>query len=150
MKHNISSRGVLEKDNKILFIEYEDSKGILYALPGGSQNAGEDLRSTLKREFKEETSLDIESHEVLIVREFILSTSDFEVWKKGIHQVEIIFRCTLIDDEQIAEAGLIQDQGMCGLRWIAKDKIKSLRVYPSRDLCKIIEDNELTYLFDKE
>ena len=70
MKYRVTPRGVLEKDNKILFIEYKDSNGLFYSLPGGNQKIGEDLKAGLKREFKEETGLDIESHEVLFVREF--------------------------------------------------------------------------------
>ena len=150
MKHNISPRGYLEKDDKVLFIEYIDSKGSLYALPGGSQKTGEDQRSALKREFKEETNLDIESHEVLLVREFILDSSEFFVWKDGIHQVEIIFRCTQKNKEQTAETGSVPDNGMKGIIWINKDEIKDRRVYPSKDLINLIDNKDLTYLFDRE
>ncbi|MDZ4710968.1 MAG: NUDIX domain-containing protein [bacterium] len=150
MRHNISSRGILEKDGKILFIEYIDSQGILYALPGGSQEAGEDLRSTAAREFKEETDLDITTHEVMLVREFIISKSEFDQWKNGIHQVEIIFRCSQNKKDQEAKLGLICDGGMYNIKWIPKDEIKNYRIYPSRDLVKIIEEKSITYLFDKE
>ncbi len=150
MKHNISPRGYLEKDDKVLFIEYTDSKGSFYALPGGSQKTGEDLRSALKREFKEETNLDIESHEVLLVREFILDSSEFLVWKDGIHQVEIIFRCTQKNKEQNAETGSVPDYGMNGIIWIKKDEIKEHMVYPSKDLINLIDNKDLTYLFDRE
>ncbi|MEP7145403.1 MAG: NUDIX domain-containing protein [bacterium] len=150
MKHNISARGILERNNKILFAEYKDTRGILYALPGGSQNTGEDLRSTLKREFKEETNLDIESHEVVIVREFIIDSSEFDVWKNGIHQVEIIFRCTQKNKEQAAVPGELQDQGMLGIRWISNEEMKFLRIYPANNLYDILKSKEITYLFDKE
>lgn len=150
MKHNISPRGYLERDDKVLFIEYEDSKGSFYALPGGSQKTGEDLRSALKREFLEETNLDIESHEVLMVREFILDSSEFFIWKDGIHQVEIIFRCTQKNVAQTAETGSVPDYGMKGIIWISKNQIKDLNVYPSKDLINLIKDKDISYLCDRE
>lgn len=150
MKYNVSARGILESDNKILFIEYKDSKGVLYALPGGGQNAGEDLRSTLKREFREETNLDIQSHEVVIVREFIINSSELFVYKGGIHQVEIIFRCSQINSADIAVPGVLQDFGMQGVRWLDKDEMKSLRIYPSADLYEILKSNKINYLFTRE
>ena len=150
MKHNISPRGYLEKVDKVLFIEYEDSKGTFYTLPGGSQKTGEDLRSALRREFKEETNLDIESHEILLVREFILEKSESLVWKNGIHQIEIIFRCSLKNEEQTAVTGSVPDNGMKGIIWINKKQIKDLMVYPSKDLINVIGNNEITYLFDRE
>ena len=148
MKHRISPRGILEKDGKILFIEYKDSQGIFYSLPGGSQNTGEDLRTSLHREFKEETDLDIESHEIILVREFMLTTSDFELWKDGIHQIEIIFKCSLVNADQVPGAGSHLDIGMTGFKWLTKEEIKSLRVYPTKDLIEIIENNKLTYLLN--
>ena len=150
MKHNLSARGIIEKDGKILFIEYKDSQGLLYALPGGSQNVGEDLRSTLRREFKEEADLDIESQEVVIVREFIIESSEFDVWKNGIHQVEIIFKCTLRNAEQIESPGGLQDPGTIGLKWLGKYEMKDLRVYPVNYLFDILDGNGITYIFDRE
>lgn len=72
MKFRVTPRGVLLNDNKILFREYEDSAGIFYSLPGGNQIAGENLEKALKQEYREETGLEIDSQEVLFVREFIL------------------------------------------------------------------------------
>lgn len=149
MKYRISPRGVLEINDEILFIVYKDPKGALfYALPGGSQKTGDDLRTTLKREFLEETSLEIESHEVIMVREFMLETSDFEFWKDGVHQVEIIFRCTLTNSNQIATPGPLPDIGMLGLKWLNKNKLKGLNVYPTEDLKEILEQKNITYLFN--
>lgn len=150
MIHRISPRGVLRIENKILFIEYKDSKGIFYSLPGGSQAIGEDLRSALKREFKEETNLDIESHEILMVREFFLNTSENFEYKKGIHQLEIIFRCSLTDNTQTAVTGVIPDYGMIGIKWIHKDEIKDQTIYPSKDIFEIIEGRVPAYLFSRE
>lgn len=148
MKFRVTPRGVLKKDDKILFIEYEDSEGIFYSLPGGNQKIGEDLKTALKREIKEETSLDIESGEVLFVREFILPSSVNEFWKDGIHQIEIIFRCKLLNIDQKETAGSQIDIGMRGIKWLAKEEIINLRVYPAKEIFEIIENKEISYLLN--
>lgn len=148
MKHNISARGILERDGKILFVCYRDKKGLLYALPGGSQNVGEDLKSTVIREFREETCLDIIPHEVVLVREFTIAESEFEVWKDGIHQVEIIFRCSQTDNNQRASLGDEHDAGMYSVNWFGESDIQNLRVFPTKDIFKILREGRLTYLLN--
>lgn len=149
MTYRVSARGLLLKDDEILFVEYVSSKGSIYALPGGGQQTGKSLKETLKREFKEETNLDIEPREVIIVREFMLDTSEFEQWKNGIHQVEIIFRCFQSDPGAIASAGSKMDVSMKGIKWIHLDDICKYTVYPRPDLKTILEKGNITYLFDK-
>jgi ADP-ribose pyrophosphatase YjhB (NUDIX family) len=147
MKYNISARGILEKDNKILFIEYQDSIGKYYALPGGSQEKGESLSSTVIREFKEETLLDVEIKKLFMVREFILETSSIPTWENGIHQVEAIFLCGFVNEKQEHGIGSIPDGGMLGLKWIDKKDFKNYRLYPTQDLPEILEKGDVPYLF---
>ncbi len=147
MKYNISARGILQKGSEILFIEYEDSLGKYYSLPGGTQDKGESLASAVVREFKEETLLDIQVKELCMVREFILETSSIPTWEEGIHQVEAIFLCSLTDENQEHGIGLIPDGGMCGLKWIDKKNFKNYRLYPTSDLPEIFEKKNAIYLF---
>jgi 8-oxo-dGTP diphosphatase len=70
--------GILERDNKILLVasRYPNHADQLWNLPGGRQEPPESLEAALKREFLEETSLDIEVHELAYVAEsFDYSTS---------------------------------------------------------------------------
>ncbi len=147
MKYNISSRGILERDDEILFIEYEDTIGKYYSLPGGTQDKGESLTSTVIREFKEETLLDIKVKEFFMLREFILEKSDIKTWEEGIHQVEAIFICEIIDKNQEDGIGLIPDGGMLGLKWINKKDFKNYRLYPTQNLPELLEKRNISYMF---
>jgi ADP-ribose pyrophosphatase YjhB (NUDIX family) len=147
MIYRIAARGILECDDKILFIEYRDTAGIFYALPGGEQLPGESLGASLIREYKEETDLDIDPLEIVLINEFIDKNSTVELWKDGIHQVEIIFRCKLKDSNQNHTIGTKPDNDMLGLKWIHKSEFKHFRIYPSDNFDKFLEDKKLCYSF---
>lgn len=146
MKHNISSRGIIIRDEAVLFIEYDHKRGICYSLPGGSQEVGEDLKKTLVREFKEETSLDIEVGELAFVREFIYKNPDFEGWQGGIHQVEVVFFCHLQDAQQEAKIGEKPDISMLNFKWIPLADFEQYKLYPETGLKELIEQRIPKYL----
>lgn len=147
MKHNIVARGVLQKDNKILFVEYEDESGKHFALPGGSQETRESLAETVVREFKEETTLDVQVTELLMIREFVLTKSPVKAWENGIHQVEAIFLCNYVDENQDEKIGEIPDYGSLGLKWIDIGDFKNYRIYPTQDLPEILQKRNPVYIF---
>lgn len=147
MKYNISSRGILERGDEILFIEYEDITGKYYSLPGGTQDKGESLTDTVIREFKEETLLDVKIKEFFMLREFILEKSDIKTWEAGIHQVEAIFICEFVLENQKEGVGLIPDGGMLGLKWINKKDFKNYRIYPTQNLPELLEKRKISYMF---
>lgn len=147
MKYRTTARGILERENKILFIGYSDPNGVYYSLPGGKHDLGESLTDTVIREFKEEADLDVRVGKIILVREFIISEPDIDLWEGGIHQVETIFSCTLIDENQQAGEAKIPDPGMHSVKWIDKNDFNNHRIYPTNELAEILEKNSITYLF---
>ncbi|MEZ4885780.1 MAG: NUDIX domain-containing protein [Chitinophagales bacterium] len=135
MKYRITSRGILQHNNQILFVCYDMGGKQLYALPGGQQIMGETLAECVKREFQEETGLEVEVGNLVLVNEFIQESSDFvEDWKEGIHQVEHIFEVTLVSEEAIEGAGTNFDPGMIGIQWMDRETLPSVQFYPEREV----------------
>jgi ADP-ribose pyrophosphatase YjhB (NUDIX family) len=147
MKYRIAAKGVLERNNKILLIEYSDSSGIYYSLPGGKHELGESLSDTVVREFKEETSYDVVTGRIVMVREFIVAKPDVESWKGGIHQIETIFTCNLVNENQEEGIPTISDADMLGIKWIDKNDLINYRVYPTNELAEILQRKNITYIF---
>lgn len=76
--------GICIKDNALLLIHHKGlgSQGHLWVPPGGGLNYLEDAHEGLKREFKEETNLDIAVGKFLFVN---------EVLNEPLHAVELFF-----------------------------------------------------------
>ncbi|MCW3128010.1 MAG: hydrolase [Bacteroidetes bacterium] len=150
MKYRVSAKGLLYKDGKVLFIEYSDSRGIYYALPGGGQDTGEGLKETVEREFKEETDLDVSVSEMLMVREFIIEQPEIKGWEEGIHQIEVIFRCSQLSEEQAVGTGSNPDHGTLGFKWISPADFDNYRIYPTPQIREVLQNKIPTYLFQKD
>lgn len=77
--------GILIEQDQLLLIKHRGlgSQGYLWLPPGGGVDFGSSLTDNLKREFKEETGLEIKVDELLFVYEFHHSP---------LHAVEIFFK----------------------------------------------------------
>ena len=64
-----SVAGVVIKDNKVLLARhtYGNGKGMLI-IPGGYVNYGETPQQALKREYMEETSIEVEPQNIIVIR----------------------------------------------------------------------------------
>ncbi len=63
--------GILLEDNTVLVLDQDVNDQRSWSLPGGKVEEGEGLADALKREFLEETALNIEVHDLLYVCDFI-------------------------------------------------------------------------------
>lgn len=78
--------GICLVENKILLVNHGLTETNFWAPPGGGLQFGESAESCLKREFLEETGLDIEMRDFLFACEFIQSP---------LHAVELFFLTSL-------------------------------------------------------
>jgi ADP-ribose pyrophosphatase YjhB (NUDIX family) len=68
----IRVNGILIQDQKILLIKHQMGNGkILWSVPGGGIEFGQNVKFNLKREFEEETGLQVEVQDYLFVHEYL-------------------------------------------------------------------------------
>lgn len=122
-----ATKAIIIKESKILLNKYL-KKDTWYTLPGGGQDHNEDLRSNLKRECLEEIGAHIEVHDVLFVREFIADRNNKNYFKPGFHQVNIIFECSLVDEN--FEKPVQPDPNQIGFEWVEISELENFKLYP--------------------
>jgi len=90
-KPKIAVGGVIIKDNKILLTKRRDEPDKnKWAIPGGKLELNETLEEGLKREMKEETSLDVEEVRLLGI---------IEVINDNFHYVILDYECNILSGE---------------------------------------------------
>lgn len=92
---------LLNNNGKILLVkEYIKSMGEeLWLTPGGGVNFGESLKEAARREFLEETGIDVEVGEFIFYKEYIV--------KDKVHSLNFYFRGKCKDDKIIKTGEVI-------------------------------------------
>src|SRR5690554_3734995 len=91
----VRSCGICVKDDAILLVRHHGlgNKGTLWIPPGGGVELGERAIDALRREFREETGLNIEVGSFLFVNEFIESP---------LHAIELFFEVKVLNGTLIS------------------------------------------------
>ena len=112
---------ILHDDRLLLVNAYPGQASDLWALPGGGVEVGQSLPQNLIREVSEETGLQIRVGAPILVNEFHDPASSF-------HQVELIFRATIVDESRIV---LNDPEGIVNrFCWATRQDLRALRHKP--------------------
>jgi 8-oxo-dGTP diphosphatase len=125
-----SAKAIIIRDGKLLCTKnLSQFNEIYYLLPGGGQEAGETLTSALQRECQEEIGIRIDVKGLRFVRDYIADHHEFKHIHAGIHQIEYMFECDLLDEPKI-ERGHAPDQYQVGVEWVVLEALEKFRLYP--------------------
>lgn len=118
--------GLCIENEKALLVNHHslNKKGDFWAPPGGGMEFGQSAEENLKREFLEETGLNIEVEKFLIVYEYL---------SPPLHAIELIFKVKRIDGTLIigSDPELGDDAQI----------IKNVKFMPFKEILKIERDN---------
>lgn len=137
-----SARAIIQRDDRLLVIRYQDDRGAWYALPGGGQQHGESLEATLRREVEEETGARVRVGPLRFVRES-LATSESRGLPPEWHQVELIFACEILSP---CDDGRAPDPAQTAAEWRTVAELRELVFFPGALLDALEYRTEATYL----
>ncbi|MDI7247915.1 MAG: NUDIX domain-containing protein [Bacillota bacterium] len=125
----VSAKAIIIRNGRLLATKNVDDRGVFYVLPGGGQQPGEPLPVALGRECKEEIGVEVEVGDLVLVRDYIGSNHEFARWDGDVHQVELMFLCSL-PEGQIPRNGAEPDSYQVSVEWLDLDSLDAYRLYP--------------------
>lgn len=126
-----SAKAIIVRDGRLLVIHlWDEIRGDRYILPGGGQHHSETLPEAAQRECREEIGVAVAVHELLFIREYIAVRGDFGDFEPDVHQVEFMFRCTVIDGAE-PRLGHQPDTRQVGIAWLPLARLRDYRLYPT-------------------
>ena len=120
----VAVRGIILHENRLLLVNaYPGDQSDLWCAPGGGSEPGQSLPENLVREVAEETGLVVSVGAPCLVNEFHDPSS-------GFHQVDVYFRCEIVEGE-VLQDGWVDPEGIVNRRrWVARAEMASLRHKP--------------------
>ena len=113
----VAAKAVIIEDGCLLAIHLAHKNGDWYGLPGGGQEPGETLHDSLRRECLEEIGVGVVIHDILFVRDYMGKNHEFADTDSDVHQVEVMFACTLAGSER-PRVGAAPDTDQLGVEWL--------------------------------
>lgn len=124
----VSAKALILRDGAILVIENRNPD-VFYTLPGGGQEPGESLPQTLARECREELQVSIVVHDLILARDYIAAHHEFAHLHPDVHQIELIFACSLSPGEEPRRA-LHGDDHQTGFAWLPVSELDDAPLFP--------------------
>lgn len=126
----VAARALIIEEGRLLVMTYEDDKGSWCVTPGGKIHPLETLGQGLRREVREELGVEVDTGDVVYVRELLGKTAP--VLHGGIteetHQLEIFFRCKRKGEVRV---GGDLDRYCTGYDWVAVDRLGDRNFFPA-------------------
>ncbi|MEK5520531.1 MULTISPECIES: NUDIX domain-containing protein [Heyndrickxia] len=130
---------IIENDS-ILLVEFQDERGLHYNLPAGGVEPNESVIEAVKREAKEEASIEVEVGPLAIVYEYAphLNSNKFG----ETHSLQLMFECT-IKDGFIPKLPNTPDPNQTDVKWIKLSELNEIVLFPN------IKEQIITYVKGK-
>lgn len=145
----VRAGALIIKNNSILLIEFNDENGLHYNLPAGGTEPGETLKKAVKREAKEEASIDVEVGPLAFVYEYAPHLNNNKYG--GTHSLGLMFECTVPED-CIPRLPANPDPNQTGVRWVPLTELDKVILYPNirEHILKYVENKRNVEIIEEQ
>jgi ADP-ribose pyrophosphatase YjhB (NUDIX family) len=123
-------KALILREGRLLLNHCRNAGGEYFALPGGGQRVGERLDEALVRECREELGVTVVVGPLCFVRDHIVANHAHSYVTESPHQIEMLFRCTLVPGEE-PKLGPSPDSQQLGIAWLDADEMGARTIKPS-------------------
>jgi 8-oxo-dGTP diphosphatase len=116
----IAQKAIIEREGKILLLRDTRLEKVVWEIPGGRMNEGEEPRVAIAREVYEELGLRIDVGEVVHLEQFLQST-------EGKNAFVIVYSARLVDE---AQEIVMDDSEVCEVGWFEPATALTLPLFP--------------------
>ncbi|KPB03092.1 NUDIX domain-containing protein [Bacillus sp. CHD6a] len=124
----VRAGALIIQDASILLIEFNDKNGLHYNLPAGGTEPGETVIEAVKREAKEEASIDVEVGSLAFVYEYAPHLNNNKYGNT--HSLGLMFECN-IKVGCIPRMPAKPDPNQTGVKWIPLTELDKVLLYPN-------------------
>lgn len=130
MSYHIRVRAgaVIIEGNSVLLVEFNDENGLHYNLPAGGVEPNETTIEAVRREAKEEASIDVEVGPLAFVYEYAPYLNSNKYGET--HSLGLMFECK-IKDGFIPRFPENPDPNQTGVKWIKLSELQNVILYPN-------------------
>lgn len=118
---------IIEND-AVLLVEFTDENGVHYNLPAGGTEPGESVVEAVKREAREEASVEVEVGPLAFAYEYAPHLEDYCYGPT--HQVNLMFDCKR-KPGSIPHMSDQADHNQSGVKWIPLSELHDVKLYPN-------------------
>ena len=123
------ARALIVHDGNLALVRVRKNGLERWVLPGGGQDAGEALTTTVRRECLEELGIHVDVGELCLVREFVPHNHDLSLMPYSVQCIDFLFRCTPIGATEL-HLGTQPDNEAIEARWVSVATALTLPLYP--------------------
>jgi len=125
----VATNALVLRDDQALLVEFDDETGLHYNFPGGGVEPGETLEEAVRREVREETSLNVRVERLLLVVESVASRNSNLVDGVRVpwNELRFFFLCQAPPQAR-ARRPRVFDDNQTGIRWVPLDALSSVNV----------------------
>jgi nucleoside triphosphatase len=112
---------------RVLLCRMSAGRGVFpgqWALPGGGIEPGERIDDALRREVREELSVELASWEPLLFKDDVLDKQFADGSRQPLHMIFLVYRCTPASNE------IVLNEEFSEYGWFRRDELEALPLNP--------------------